>query len=98
MAGRFVVLSFDSRDSAEAFVSHTKALEYDGAELVAMFMKPEQFCECPTKRRQNVANWAKGKRTGLYLCRVCKKPSVHHQQGILTRLQYVFGYNLLDKG
>lgn len=96
MAGRYVILEFDNKDQAEHFLSNREALKYDGAKPLAMFLKPSSFCECPDKQRHNVANWAKGKRTGLYLCKRCRKPSVHHQMGIMSRLQYVFGYNQLD--
>lgn len=97
MAGRIIILEFDNKDQAEAFLANTKALEYDGAKPIAMFLRPNQFCQCPDKRRQNVSNWRKGKRTGLYLCINCRKPSIHHQKGILSRLQYVFGFNQLEE-
>lgn len=93
MAGRIVVLEFDDKDLAEAFYTNERALHHDGARVMAVFLRPNSFCECPDKQRQNVRNWRKGKRTGLYLCTTCRKPSVHHQKGILSRLQYVFGYN-----
>ena len=96
MAGRYVVLSFESHFMAEAFVSQEEAMWHDGAQLVGVFTKPDQFCECPDKRRQTVQNWARGKRTGIWLCKVCKKPSKHHQGGILDRLKMALGYNLWE--
>ena len=90
MAGRYVILEFEDKEVAEKFVGANQQA------VLGMFMKPEKFCQCPDKRRQNVTNWVKGARTGLYLCRVCKKPSEHHQKGIMTRLKYVFGKNLLE--
>lgn len=95
MAGRYVLLEFDDRDSAESFVTNPSMPDQLGYEIKAMYVSPRQFCECPDKRRQQAKNWSKGKRTGLYLCMVCRKPSVHHQTGVLKRLQYVFGFNLL---
>ena len=95
MAGRYVILEFDDKDLAQSFVGSSVKEQFD-FRVTAMFLKPTQFCECPDKQRHNVQNWAKGKRTGLYLCKRCRKPSVHHQSGILSRLQYVFGYNQLD--
>lgn len=97
MAGRIIVLEFEDRAQAEEFVTNSKALEYDGAKVMAMFIRPNKFCQCPDKQRQNASNWRKGRRTGLYLCTRCQKPSKHHQTGILSRLQYVFGYNLMDQ-
>lgn len=94
MAGRYVLLEFDDRAKAQHFVDHDYAT-VGGAKVTAMFIKPSKFCDCPDKQRQHVKNWSKGKLTGLYLCLVCKRPSVHHQNGIFSRLQYVFGYNLL---
>ena len=94
MAGRFIILEFDDKNSAEAFVSMD--LASDGAKVRAMFMRPDKYCQCPDKQRHDVKNWGKGKRSGLYLCKRCKLPSIHHQQGIMGRLQYVFGYNLLE--
>lgn len=100
MAGRFVILEFEAKDSAEFFLEKLRVSEdpdLEGAHVMAMFMRPDKFCECGTKRKQNVQDWAKGKRTGLYLCKRCKLPSIHHQQGIMSRLQYVFGYNQLPE-
>lgn len=95
MAGRIVVLEFDDRDQADAFLSQEAALQHDGARAIAVFLRPNVYCECPEKKRVHVDNWRKGKRTGLYLCINCKKPSKHHLTGVLERLQYVFGYNQL---
>lgn len=95
MAGRYVLLEFEDPDAAEAFAENDTMSQQLGYRRLAMFMKPKKFCECPDKKRQNVQNWKKGKRTGLYLCLNCKRPSVFHQKGVLQRLQYVFGYNLL---
>lgn len=91
MAGRYVLVQFDHKEAAEAFVAANR-----GA-IVGMFMRPDKFCECPDKKRQQANNWARGTRTGLYLCKTCRKPSVHHQRGIMDRLQYVFGWNLLGR-
>jgi hypothetical protein len=96
MAGRFIILEFEDVDAANAFAANRYMPEQCGYSVMAMFMRPKKFCDCPDKQRQNVKNWAKGKRTGLYICRVCKKPSKHHDQGILARLQYVFGFNQLE--
>jgi hypothetical protein len=96
MAGRIVILEFEDADSANSFVENQHMPGQLGYSIMAMFMRPTKFCECPDKTRQHANNWAKGKRTGLYLCVRCKKPSIHHQKGILSRLQYVFGYNQLD--
>lgn len=98
MAGRYVILEFHDKDAAEGFVTHPDLNQEWGYSVKAMFMKPDKFCECPDKQRHNVQNWAKGKRTGLYLCKRCRKPSTHHQTGIMSRLQYVFGYNQLEGG
>lgn len=96
MAGRFLILEFDDKDAAESFATNPHLPHQLGFNIKAMFMKPTKFCECPDRRRQNVKNWGKGKRTGLYLCTTCKLPSIHHQRGIITRLKYVFGNNLLE--
>lgn len=96
MAGRYVILEFDSKDMAEAFLANDKALQYDGATVVAEYLKPNKFCTCPDKLRQDNRNWRKHKKYGLYICARCKLPSKHHERGILGRLQYVFGYNLRD--
>lgn len=96
MAGRIVILEFTDPDAANAFVQNdTMAKQLDYTRM-AMFIRPTKFCECVDKKRQHVDNWRKGKRTGLYLCVTCKRPSIHHQRGFLSRLQYVFGYNQLE--
>lgn len=97
MAGRYVLLEFDDPDSANAFVQNNHVPHHLGFKIAAMFVKPVKFCECPDKTRQNANNWRKGRRTGLYLCVRCGRPSTHHQTGIFKRLQYVFGYNLLEE-
>lgn len=95
MAGRFVILRFDDRSAAEAFVENRHMPNQLGYKLFAMFLIPTKFCNCPDKQRQNVKNWGKGKLSGLYICRTCKRVSRHHEDGTLSRLQYVFGYNQL---
>lgn len=94
MAGRYIILEFDDKVDAEAFVTNPN-LSMVGAKPVAMFLKPNKFCTCPDKLRQNNSNWRKHSKFGLYICMRCKLPSKHHQTGILERLKYVFGYNLL---
>lgn len=96
MAGRFLILEFEDATAAEAFASNEYMPEQCDYRVMAMFMRPTKFCQCPDKQTHNVKNWAKGKRTGLYLCKNCRKPSIHHQKGLLARLQYVFGFNLLS--
>lgn len=96
MAGRYVVIEFDDADAANMFAINENISGQLGYSVKAMFVRPSKFCDCSTKKRQNVANWTKGKTTGLYLCNICKKPSAHHQTGMMSRLQYVFGFNLLD--
>lgn len=93
MAGRFVVLKFDDPDSANAFVANNHVPHALGYSIIAMFVLPTKFCDCADKRRQNVKNWARGSRTGLWICRVCKRPSIFHMRGLLARLETTFGYN-----
>jgi len=95
MAGRFVVIEFDDRDAAQTFVDREEELKRQGATPLAMFIRPERFCQCPSRKRQNAQNWARGSRSGIWLCKVCKKPSEFHNKGVLERLVYVFGHNLL---
>lgn len=97
MAGRYVILEFDDRDAAEAFVTNPHIPQQLGYSVTAMFLKPKAFCSCPDKLRQNNKNWAKNKRYGLYICLNCRKPSIFHERGIMDRLKYVFGYNLMGK-
>lgn len=97
MAGRYVLLEFEDRDEAAAFLANKHMPEHLGFTIKAAFLKPKKFCDCPGKSRQNVKNWLKHPKYGLYICQVCKKPSIHHETGILGRLQYVFGYSILEK-
>lgn len=97
MAGRYVVLEFEDRDAAQAFVMNPNLPEQLGFEVKAMYLKPRVFCECPDKTKQSAGNWLKHPKYGLYVCKRCKKPSKHHERGIIPRLQYVFGFNLLEK-
>lgn len=97
MAGRYVILEFDDKDSAQSFLMNSHMPETLGFKTLAVFLKPSKFCDCPDKGRQHVNNWKKHSKFGLYVCLRCKKPSIHHQTGILERLKYVFGYNILDE-
>lgn len=96
MAGRYVILEFDNKLNAEAFISQRAALDADGADVRGVFLSPDKFCKCPDKARQNNSNWARGSRSGIWLCRRCKKPSRHHQGGLLSRLRTALGNNLLE--
>lgn len=97
MAGRTVVIEFDDREAAQAFVEMNHLQSQLGFSIRAMFLKPKVFCQCPDKSRHDNRNWRKHPRFGLYLHTACGKPSIHHQRGTINRLQYVFGFNLLDK-
>lgn len=96
MSGRYIVLAFEDRHQADAFVSNELALKYDGARVEGIYLKPSTFCECPDKDRQNVKNWKRGKRSGVFLCVRCKKASVYHEKGLAARFRQVFGYDLRE--
>ena len=95
MAGRYVILEFDDRDAAQAFVMNNTLSSQLGFRVRAMYLKPKKYCECPDKTRQHVGNWNKHAKYGLYVCKRCKLPSKFHERGIIRRLQYVFGFDLL---
>ena len=95
MAGRYVILEFEDRDAADAFVTNEHIQEQLDFTPVAMYLKPKKFCECPDKTRVHQNNWKKHKKYGLYICTRCGRPSKFHNRGILQRLQYAFGYSLL---
>lgn len=97
MAGRYVILEFDSKEAAEEFVTDGKLEGKYGFITRAAYLKPQAFCQCPDKAKQTAGNWRKHSKYGLYICSRCKKPSKHHQTGIVERLQYVFGFNLLGR-
>jgi ribosomal protein L37AE/L43A len=65
---RYLVIEFDNNDEADNFAEMTA----DGASMrvVAMYMKPTQFCECPNPEEKSV----RGKKYGLWVCRMCNKP------------------------
>lgn len=95
MAGRFLILEFDDPDSAASLAQNKIMAEQLGFKPYAMFILPKRFCECPDRSRQHAANWKRGSRTGLQVCAVCKRPSKFHMEGLMKRLQYLFGYNQL---
>jgi len=97
VAGRYVILEFDDSSSAEAFVENQHMPVHLGYMIMGLYVKPEQYCQCPDKKRQTVKNWARGKRTGLWLCRTCKKPSAFYRKGVRARLQEALGYNQLTR-
>lgn len=96
MAGRYVVLEFDDRDAANAFVKMEKIHEQLDFTPVAMYLKPRRYCECPDKPRQNLNNWRKHPKYGISVCVRCGLPSWFYNQGILKRLQWAFGYSILE--
>jgi hypothetical protein len=97
MAGRLVVLEFDDSDAADAFLENDHMAQQLDYERIGSYVLPRKFCVCPDKKRQNATNWARGKRTGIWLCKTCKKPSKFHESGILRRLEQVLGYNQLEE-
>lgn len=96
MAGRYVVLEFDDSDSADTFCQNENLGANLGYRVNGLFVKPQKFCQCPDKKRQDNRNWARGKRTGLWLCKRCRRASIFHQKGLMERLLYIFGYNQLQ--
>lgn len=97
MAGRYLILELDSGDDADLLLEHLKELAPVKYSPLAMFFKPKLFCQCPDKQRQNAKAWRKGRKSGLYMCLICNRPSIHHESGIMGRLQWVFGYNQLKE-
>lgn len=96
MAGRYIILEFEDRDEASAFVQMSHLQEQLHFKPMAMFLKPKICCQCPDKNRQQLNNWRKHPKYGLYICTKCKRPSKFHEGGLIKRLQYAFGYNLLE--
>ena len=97
MAGRFVLLEFEDRDKAQAFTSDPDLNEDLGYIVKGMWLKPRKFCQCSTKQKHTMNNWSKDPKYGLYICKKCRRPSRHHESGILSRLQYVLGFSLLPE-
>ena len=106
MAGRYVILEFEDRDAAQAFVMNQTLSGQLGYEPIAMYLKPKKYCECPEQKtrgvtrtgRNNIHNWRKHKKYGLHVCVTCGLPSRFYNRGILERLQYAFGYSILERG
>lgn len=88
---RFVVLSFESDDAAEAFCEDQKGtvkFKYlDDPEdpksnvnegffkIVALTIKPTMFCTCKSVGKRT-SSYAKGKKWGLWIHAGCGKPSL----------------------
>lgn len=98
MAERMVILRFKDPDAANAFSANNTLAEQLDYEVKALFLVPVKFCECPDRKRQNAKNWRRGRRSGLQLCVTCKRPSRFHTEGIMARLEHVFGHNQLNVG
>lgn len=96
MAGRYVILQFEDRDAANSFAMNETMAEQLGFKVIGLYLKSKVFCTCSDKSRQNNKNWKKNSKYGLFVCLRCGKPSVFHEIGVLQRLQYVFGYNLIE--
>jgi ribosomal protein L37AE/L43A len=71
---RYVVVEFDDNDEADSFVNTLGVFNPsdDGSSMrvIASYMKPTQFCECPKPEEKSV----RGKKYGLWVCRMCNKP------------------------
>lgn len=96
MSGRYVILEFDDRDAATVFIEREEVLSQLGASVVSMHLRPDSVCECPDRQRQDGRNWARGRRSGIFLCKQCRKPSRFHTSGLLERLKYAMGYDLRE--
>lgn len=96
MAGRYVVLEFDDGDAAAAFLMNQHIPQQMGFRRIAVYLKPNKFCQCPDKQRQDGRQWKKHKKYGLFVHRACGRPSIFHERGVIPRLQFVFGFNLLE--
>lgn len=95
MAERMVVLRFEDADAANMFAINDSLSEQLGYEVKALFVIPTKFCTCPEKTRVQVKNWRRGRRTGIQICIKCRRPSRFHTEGIMARLEHVFGFNQL---
>jgi hypothetical protein len=95
MAERMVVLRFEDADAANSFAANSTLAEQLDYQVKAVFLVPTKFCQCPEKTRVNVKNWVRGRRTGIQVCVRCKRPSRFHTEGIMVRLENVFGFNQL---
>jgi len=96
MAGRYVLVEFDDPSAAEAFTQNVTLSAQLDFDVKGMFLSPDKFCECPDRTRQGNNNWARGSRSGIWLCRRCKKASRFHQGGLMDRVKMALGYNLLE--
>ena len=95
MAERMVILRFTDVDAANAFARNNTMAEQLDYEVKAVFLVPTKYCECPEKKRQNVKNWKRGRRSGIQICIDCRRPSRFHTEGIMARLEMIFGFNQL---
>jgi hypothetical protein len=60
-------------------------------DLVGVYAAPNSICECPPKRRENIANWVKAKGWGIPICKHCRRPSRYWVIGIEKRLAIALG-------
>lgn len=97
MAGRYVILEFDDKDAAAAFMMNEHISKQMGFRRIAEYLKPTKFCECPDKKRQDGRNWKRHRKFGLFVHSPgCGRPSVFHERGVIKRLRFVFGNNLME--
>ena len=93
--GRYVLLEFEDTSVAQMFESNEYMPRQLGFRMLGSYARPTSFCDCPPKKRIHLDNWARGKRTGLWICRTCKKVTRYHRTGLLKRIEDYFGYNLM---
>lgn len=87
-----VVLQFNSSEEAEALQNYTKGLV--GTVIGEYYLPSERvYCRCDTKTRVRGDNWRRHPRLGLWVCKVCKRPSRAWRQGLQARLTEALGYN-----
>lgn len=97
---QYVLLSFDDDDEAEKFIATARSKDYyvkagEGGtfiglenlgDVVGVFRKPTQFCECTPEEKRGTTGF-RGPKYGWYVCGRCRKPPANGNQVIFNLLE-----------
>ena len=77
---RYVLIQIDENDRVVRLIAKLSGIP--GLQVIGLFGKPTQFCECEVLSDRSV----RGKKYGWWVCPNCKKPKTDAMQSGLTNL------------
>lgn len=97
MAGRIVVLQFDTKKDYEWFLAESgRDNQAQGwGTVIGQYLLPDRFCKCKREKAE-AKNSKLHSKYKIWVCRHCGRPSQYWNKGIPIRLRMALGWNLDD--